>query len=194
MRLGKLVKKLRKFDRIAVVGPQRSGTNIATVILADELGYRAVRENNLSRYPATFVELALFGTEEPVVVHATSITERCHMFPRSVAVVYMMRDLEDIMASQQRIKWSAGAKFRHFQSILLDKRGRECLKRKPQSLAELRYMCWKWQRKLLKNPYELEYDSLSGHPLWVTKEERVDFYMLQVMKEEDGNGRVQWNA
>ena len=194
MRLGKLVRKLRRFDRIAVVGPQRSGTNVATVILAEELGYQAIRENNLSRYPSTFVELALFGSAKPVVVQATSVTERCHLFPASVAVVYMMRNLDDIQASQRRIKWSAEAKFRHFQSILMDRRGRECLKKRPGSLAELRYLCWKWQKKLLKNPYELEYESLSGSPLWIPKEERQDFYMLQVMKEEDGNGRVQWNA
>jgi len=49
-----------------------------------------------------------------------------------------------------------------------------------QPMSEVKYMIWeKYQRPKIKYAYELEYESLSSHPLWIKPELRKQFKPTQ---------------
>ena len=51
---------------------------------------------------------------------------------------------------------------------------------KNMSIAEVKYIVWnEIQKKLIKYPYELEYNKLAEHEMWVPKEKRKEFTARQ---------------
>jgi len=90
----------------------------------------------------------------------------CHLLP--MTVVFMMRTIEDIIASERRIGWQ------HEQSELdkyFSKQG---------PISRVKYKMWEeFQRPKLETYFELEYDSMEGHPMWIDKENRLFFTAKQ---------------
>lgn len=162
---------LKKHDQILIVGPQRSGTTIAAKMIAHDLGYKTFLEeqilfdyNNLQGLIIGNRRQGIKGTYQ-----APNFTAYCHLLAGEPAVVLMVRDVKDILASQQRIKWGGPG----------GKNERDELARyfRDTGIAsEVKYEVWhKYQKKLIKYPYELPYESLKDHPLWVERNQRKNF-------------------
>lgn len=157
---------LRSGGTVTVTGPQRSGTRIATRILAADLGAMfigeerygvGVHEGILERY------MTIAHCGEPVVIHAPTLAPVAHYLPGMV--VCMRRQLVDIAASQERIGWA-------YERYMLD---RYFVRDGP--LASIVYAAWdNYQAPMLsERAVELEYDSLVGHPFWLSKDKRAGF-------------------
>lgn len=167
MRYGpQLLDKLSDWRVVTVTGPQRSGTRIATKILAHDLGRRFVGEEEyqvgqhdglLMRY------FDLTRSGEPMVIHAPALSASAHHMPG--AVVFMRRSIRDIVRSQERIQWAyeEWELWRYFTDT--------------GPIAFVKYRAWhQFQRPILEGrAFDLEYVSLAEHPLWVTPDKRAAF-------------------
>lgn len=153
-----------KYQHILVTGPQRSGTRICARMIAHDTGYHFVDEREIAT-GSLHVLLMVFANHPNTVVQAPGL---CHCVEgianEKVAIVVMRRNIEDIIASQERIGWI-------FEPVELLK-----YKAKAGPVAKVKYLWWEhYQRPVIKHAYEVEYESLSAHPLWIPKEQRGEF-------------------
>jgi len=164
---------LKPFNRVFVTGPQRSGTRICARMIAHDTGHIFVDERDFHTDSLYHLSgLMARNLDENLVVHCPALCRWVHMLGAhdSVAVVLMRRETEDIIASQERIKWI-------WESVELMR-----YEVAEGNIAELKYWYWdKWQKDKIVNPFEIEYESLAYHPLWV--EERKDWgaHQMEVM-------------
>jgi len=112
--------------------------------------------------------------EEPGVRHVVQAPGLCHIIHNvasdDIAIILMRRDVDDIIRSQKRIRWRA-------EDEASERRKYGELSSRP--IAVIKYAQWEWQKLLIRHYVEIEYESLSRHPLWVPKEERKDFAWAQ---------------
>lgn len=156
---------------ITVTGPQRSGTRITTAMLAKDLGRTFIGEEDyrVSKVAGRFVRyLDLARSKSPCVVHAPTLAPLAHHLPGHV--VFMMRELKFIQLSEQRIDW-------HWAFLELEGYFRD-----QGTIAEVRYDVWnRFQKKVLDDrAFELSYNSLCSHPMWIPKEARKTFHPHQI--------------
>jgi len=160
---------LKKYPRILVTGPQRSGTTICARMIAHDAGYRYVDENEVSIHSFDRV-IECVNESENVVVHCPGVMRFVHHVGdrEDVAVVVMHRPINDIQKSQERIQW--GGEFME----------RAKYGNKPGIISEIKYEFFEdYQRNLIKNIFDICYESLKTHPFWVPKDMRRNFAARQ---------------
>ncbi len=157
---------LKDYARVLVTGPQRSGTTLIARAIEHDTDLEYVDENE---FRAT--DYAMWKT---MVTLSTGIVMQCpgmcryvHEFgdQDDVAVVMCDRDIYEIMASQERIGWE-WEKFELLRYGRID-----------GEIARVKYVHW-WregQKDKIKHAFDVRYDDLESHPLWLPKEQRVDF-------------------
>lgn len=171
MTLDELLPLLKPYKAVLVTGPQRSGTAIATKIIAEELGYREVPEEEFWIHDSIrALGILLKGN---VVVHGPGVCHRSDLIGdmSNAAVVMMQRPLDEIHASEERIGWRTaynGANVTAEQQKYLDEFGET-----DEDTAALKYRIWDRHQKHKCHSFDLDYASLKGHALW--KNERANF-------------------
>jgi hypothetical protein len=169
-----MFEQLKNFKRVLVTGPQRSGTTICGKMLAHDLGLpyvdemeviigynlRTEREQSFRDWLKSRVGRRF---EEEIVLQCPSAASFCHELDRRVAIVFMIRPVHEILASQKRIDWG------HEQHELRQYGATS------GPIAEVKYNHWAEQKKNGDNFFEVKFDSLSKHPLWVPPELRKMF-------------------
>lgn len=170
-----MFENLAELDKIIVTGPQRSGTRICSRMIAADLGYKWVQENGIG---TDLESVRNVLSEGKVVVHGPAISYLADLFDDDVGIVFMRRSIEDITASEKRIGWhrSDWGEF--------SERGRYSAKESDIPISQLKYIIWDYlQRDRVKYYLNVDYESLSGHPLWVPKEKRTTFQPGQTEEE-----------
>lgn len=160
-RLGEILPELRKHSAILVSGPQRSGTTLGAHIIAAELGYQYVDEAQILVEDIQKARLFLGGAG--IVLQAPGLCHVAHEF--GCPVVIMRRNCSAIRASQERINW-------RYEAYELSKYG---LSDSVESIAEVKYREWDTRQKSQCVCFDLDYDCLMDHPLWVEQERRKNF-------------------
>jgi len=163
-----------RFERVLVTGPQRSGTRIAAKMIAQDIGYKYVDELDFGVHDREAFERILEDTR--IVVQCPTMCHAIHKYADDeTLVVLMVRDLDDIAASEERIGWEAGPYAEYHNYGMSDKQAIRH-RRHGGRIAAIKYGHWRArQRDLIEHYVELEYESLAGHPLWIPKEQRIDF-------------------
>jgi len=157
----KILNRLKKYQQILVTGPQRSGTTIATLIIAEELKYSYFLEENFDT-DNLWECFKIYSTNVTCVVQAPGLSAYAHLFPG--AVVFMIRPICEIIKSQKRVGWN-------FDNM---EKAKYFCDNPEISACELKYKMWtKWQKR--KNMFALQYNSLAGHKLWIDIENRKEF-------------------
>lgn len=167
---------LEEYQIIVVTGPQRSGTTICARMIAHDLEITYVDE---ARFGVYNVEPAFLQARkwEPCVVQAPGLM-RDYLYwalDPGVATVLMRRHVADIKASQNRVGWGVNELFsnaiidRYFPS--------KFLKDPAGHVAQIQYDLWDnvGMADMSSNLFEIEYESLSEHSMWVNKEKRMNF-------------------
>ena len=156
---------MREYKRILVTGPQRSGTHICARMISHDTGYKYVEEGEFDT--GDFEKLRyLILTNTEIVVQCPAASVRIHELScPGVLVVFMGRDLEEIAASQKRIRWSAKVQRKAYHDAIMG-----------LSIAEIKRIFWKgYQADRVDAMAEVDYDELAWHPLWVPKRQREDW-------------------
>lgn len=153
-----------RFRIVLVTGPQRSGTQIGALAIAHDAGMGVVWERAFSVHNKD-VWRQILKHSRYVAIQCPSMCRYVHEKgigdQDDIAVVLMRRPLEDILMSERRIDWTGEA-----QELARYPNGQS-------PVAQVKYEYWdQVQRKFVAHPFEIEYEGLSWHPLWVPKEER----------------------
>ena len=159
------------FDKIIVTGPQRSGTRICARMIAADTGHTYVDKDEYGVHDvASFAEIL---ERSQIVVHAPAMSRFVHYFDgEDTLIVWMRRDLNDILSSQARVNWTAREEWRE--------RVKYNGMRNKQPIAAIKIDFWeRVQRPVVENYLEVEYDSLSAHPLWIPEEQRRGWHAKQ---------------
>lgn len=172
---------LKKYKRILVTGPQRSGTRITAKMITQDTRHRYVDEEEFSTH-SVFTFNIIISHESNIVVQCPGMCHIIHKYSADdLLIVMMIRDIDDIVASEKRVDWVVG----YYDELL--KYGYPSLntmlrkaRRDGVLISELKYKFWKKiQRDMVENYIELEYESLCDHPLWMPKELRKNFDVRQ---------------
>lgn len=164
-----MFKKWAKYRIILVSGPRRSGTRIASKMIASNTSHKYIDEDNFKVSNLKLFE-EFINSKSPLVIQCPSMSYRIEKYSApDTLIVFMLRDLKDIVASQTRIGWAWWNKknFKNYPNYKLRTRA---------SLAGAVYAYWeKKQKNKIQNYSELEYELLSNHKLWIAKEKRINF-------------------
>lgn len=151
--------------RVIVSGPQRSGTTIAAKMLALDLKLPFIDETEFGVHDTDKFHATLRGRKE-FVLQAPTMSPHLAQIP-DVDVVWMRRNLQDVLRSQKRIGWGRWEK--------LERDRYHDHSRDP--IATVKARAWDlFQRvELGERAFDLDYESLRGHPLWVDPDNRAGF-------------------
>ena len=169
-----MLEYLSHFGKILVSGPQRSGTRLMSKILAHDFGYIYVDEEDLGIDSVARMRQSL-ALPFKMVFQCPALCYCIETFSApDIAIVYMERSTEDIIASEKRIGWNDNTEREHYNAGDVD-----------MPIAEIKWLWWeKIQREMIHNPFTIVYGYLSQHPLWIPKEERVNFKWNQTERGE----------
>ena len=162
---------LREHRRIAVTGPQRSGTTIAGQMIAADTGHRFVDEGEFS-----------VGDEKQwrAILQQDGVVVQCpHMLkdvvdnpPPDIFVVLMRRDLTEIHGSARRIGWDGWGNPYELPKFNVTE----------GDSAAIKYAYWDSHEKSF--PFiEISFESLRRHPLYVEEQHRLGFDPKQTRLE-----------
>lgn len=153
------------FSKILVTGPQRSGTRIVAKMIAHDNGIRYISEQKINIRSGLKVHKFLCQ-DERFVIQCPGL---CHCIENfadeDVLIVIVVRKVEDIIASQNRINWT-----KRFQVKELRQYGLTS-----GIISEVRYKHWQQQKKQIVNWIEIIYEDLQNHTLFIPKKERKKF-------------------
>jgi len=137
-------------------------------MVAHDTGFELIDENAYMCYD--LIRLCkILDNKTRTVIHGPAITHNIiSLATDEDAVVFMCRDLHDILNSQVRVGWIG------------ESMEREKYKPDPNKpVAQIKLEYWDNIKDSVKNAFDVEYESLSTHPLWVPKDLRSDFRMDQ---------------
>jgi hypothetical protein len=159
---------LKSENKIVVTGPHRAGTTISAIIIADILKYRFVNEDEYDgNDPFKFMEL--FINNEKMVIHNTSFLRDMHLLNLE-CIVLVKRKIKSILESYKNsIKF--GNKFNGGKFTSINKNAEMLILKhfgKTGCLPKIAYN--HFERR--NDYYEIEYDSLKSHYLFITKDVR----------------------
>lgn len=159
---------LSQFRTIFVTGPQRSGTRICAQMIAHDTGYEYVDENDFGM-DSLYHLSSILENKVDLVVHCPVLCRHIHLLTdENSAVVLMRRNVEDIIASQKRISW-------RWEKLELARYDLTT-----GVIAEVKYGFWnEYQRSRIRHAFEVQYNDLHLHPLWLERDVRGEFEPTQ---------------
>lgn len=171
----KMFKDLKKYKTILVTGPQRSGTTIAGKMIAHDTGHEYIDEYDYQTIQEKLF-LKVLADKQNIVVQCPAMSHIIHkVADENTLVVMMIRNSDDIYASEVRMKWFIGP-YVELARLGMDRHTAKRFRMRGGRVSDLKYERWeKKQKKLIPHYLELEYESLSSHPLWIPREKRVNF-------------------
>jgi hypothetical protein len=163
---------LKKYEKVVVLGPQRSGTHFIASVIASELEYTGIPEDDIHSDEHGFRDwnkfMDLSNDKSNWCLQATDLMVDVEDMPSDIMVVIVIRPIDDIIKSQKQIGWE------------WDKLIKETYRPKypdedyTRPISEIRYNVWNnIQKKNIKCNYiEIDYNSMSSHPMWVPVDKR----------------------
>ena len=173
-----MFEELKDYQAILVTGPQRSGTRIAAKMIAIDTGHKYIDETEFGVHSRKGLKALM--RKERIVIQCPALCRHVHNFSTAATwIVLMRRSIEDSIASEKRIEWEFGALDELWKyGVEYNRLRYEAEKGKPISARKYEY--WEnEQRDQLFNYLEIDYESLSAHPLWLPKEYRINFEPYQ---------------
>jgi hypothetical protein len=164
---------LSPYLNILVTGPQRSGTRITAKMIAHDLRYAFIDETRINVGSESSL-IRIIDTLSHLVIQCPALCHRMVDLSRdNIAIVIVNRPIDQILRSQDRIEWE-------FNKEELSKYG---LTEGVASIAKYDY--WdNFQKRRIHHPFEVEYEGLRGHPLWIDPELRGNFRWDQTVLED----------
>jgi hypothetical protein len=137
-------------------------------MIAHDTGHEYIDEDAINM-DGIYKLYSIIAEKDHIVVQCPVLCRHVHMLAGDdVAVVLMRRKIEDIITSQKRIRWM----WEWLELARYD--------RSDGIISEVKYQFWEQvQKERIKHAFEIEYESLAAHPLWLDKELRQNFDVRQ---------------
>jgi len=184
--LEELFNECKKFKKILVTGPCRSGTTICAHILVDYLGLEFIEsfpnykdsEKDV-KYMGSFEHLiGYYNSLDSFIAHGPHLHPFLRAVPEDILVVFMRRNMEDVLASTKKIKTKENGEWTdEFYSNHM----RKIVKKKDQHIFDKMsypgktYYVWDNYQKQNINYVEVDYDLLASHHLFIPRGKRKNF-------------------
>lgn len=172
-----MFEQLKRFPRIFVTGAHRSGTTIATEMIAESLGLECLREEVIGfNDPYLFDHFAFDLSRRDFVLQCPAMFYRIREIQApNTAIVFMRRDFDDIQKSQSSQTYPGGAPLPFDRE---EARQRDVLDmRDNENSNEAKWRLWnEWN---VRNGFTQEYEDLKQHPMWVDREQRKGWHHRQ---------------
>lgn len=158
-----MYESLVQFRNIVVSGPQRSGTRIAAKCIVHDTGKTYIDEKDIAFHDFRLLEYYLHKSN--CVIQCPGL---CHMLhyisDPGTLVILMIRDVDEIIASQNRIGWPKESRLQELYKYGCSE----------GVISRIKYTFWNlYQKPLLGDRARtIDYEYLKQHPLFVTKENR----------------------
>jgi len=164
------MKRLKGFKKICVTGPQRSGTTICAKMLSVDYDLQFFKEEAFG-IGSKEGFARLIRAHDNFVVQCPAVSRHIHeLVDDDMAVVWMRRSLKDVVASEKRINWNDYHE-RLAYKAMEDKR----------PIATIKNSYWKkHQKNKIKNSFEIKFDSLKNHELFLPDSARSRFEPRQI--------------
>ena len=158
---------LSTYNRILVTGPQRSGTRICAKMIAHDTNFSYIDEAYSSTYDLNIFKRS-FSTNHNTTFHCPGMCYIINQFSYpDTLIILMRRPINEILLSQLRIKWDDSPELKKYNV-------NACI------ISRIKYEHWnKHQKHLIQNYLEINYSSLSQHPLWLPLNKRTNFLWNQ---------------
>lgn len=180
---------LKQYRFILVSGPHRAGTTIAAAMIANDLDYEFYEDVQTGKLETLGGSRQIY---RPSVLHCPSACHFIHQFARlsDFAAVMIIRNITEIIASQERIPWGFENEQLH---AYRDKATPKPAFIVQPPIAEVKYRYWWEVQKPLfgEHGYEIEYESLKAHTMWVAPEQRRGFTTNQIEVGKPHGPRIQ---
>lgn len=160
-----------KFKRIYVTGPQRSGTTICSTMIAYDLNYRLIDE---SHYKGENHILKKMSKLNNVVFQCPRQSYCIDEYSNNDSLIcFMIRPIEDIIASQNRVNWrSDHVELKKYNTL-------------KGPISQVKYEHWNSIKFKIINFQEINYECLKEHHLWIDKKRRKNFTIKQTKLEKN---------
>lgn len=156
---------------VLVTGPQRSGTTFVARVIAHDTGRLYVDEDAFDIHGMAAWR-RLVESSSDAVIQCPSMMHLVRTVPSDCLVVVVRRPLDAIGASERRICWDGERlEVGRFSGVEVDVTAGE------SRAAAVKYAWWADHRSDVPHWVEVDYESLSDHPLWV--EDREGFEKRQ---------------
>lgn len=190
---------ISNFKKVLVTGPHGAGNKIAAHIIAEDFGIPYHRGENTwfyNEYSDPNPDVGLYTYHEIMKKKEWSMfgpSQAAHLhniinYLDDVLVVFMYKSIDEIKDYSVRNSFVRNQTHLYeisTRSQIIDKDFSELGFLKNWTLEEATYFLWESkQKKTIKNFIELEHNSLSGHRLWVPKENRRHFKEWQISDNE----------
>ena len=191
LNLKTLGQELKIFNKIIVTGPPRSGTTVAGLIIATELGYKFIDEswydaNNSQKF------MFMFSLPRKMVIHTTAFLRDLHIMNKfldlhNIPIILIRRRIGEILESFENSKnFKTGISTSNGIFTCIDEEAQKILFNhygykngcKKRTLPEVIYShFYKHKCELDENKlFELKYEDLKKHRLFVEKSERRKYF------------------
>jgi len=172
---------LKSFDRIVVSGPQRSGTNLTSQFLEQNLkDHRYIDELEFDFYlESHFMDILKSNTG--IIVQAPTMSHILHLIDvPSTFVFFCVRDVRDIIKSEDKMRWS-GHKF--------ERKNYSQDEYSMLPISQAKYDFWFFkQRPLMTCSFrEIHFTSFKGSDVWIDKRESGKVQPDTSWKPDDAN-------
>ena len=178
---------ISQYKKVLVTGPHGAGNKITTKVIAEDFKLEEIRGEyawGLEEYNNENGIIKFYQKHKYENYVAFGPSQSCHLHRiipdlKDVLVVFMYKDLDTIerytdrnpfvKEQSHKYEWSV-----YRQMVMEDFPESAIYLRK--SMEQLTYHIWEnHQRELIPNWIEVRHQSLEGHALWISKEERKDF-------------------
>ncbi len=165
----------QQFHKILVTGPQRSGTRIASRMIACDTKYSYIDEHTFRTDDIEQFNKVMLSPYKSVV-QCPGMNYCIEQYSASdILIVMMIRPIPDIIRSEKRVEWVNGP-YHEYEKYGIGRLQARTLRRKGDRISLRKYQYWKdCQKGKIKHFLELEYESLKYHHLWIPKEKRLHF-------------------
>lgn len=170
----------KKFSKILVSGPQRSGTTFLSSVLSEDLNYKLYDE---LKTIDNFLKV-----EDESVSQAPSMSSLLHNIPaqNGMVVIFVSRNCNDIIASCEKLKlrginWNKHHGGEPAERRILNFNCQDYLNKDIHSSYIKQNFWMAYQMHEMKVPYiNIGYDFLQDHPKFKSKDQRVNFKPKQI--------------
>jgi len=174
-----LVDKCKDYPIVYVTGPQRSGTTFCANILARDLQYKWVDESRFSNH--SFRRFKGYCKDNHVI-QCPALSHRVLDFDSKGIIVWMKRNLQDVLKSEDRINWHPiEFEVERKKYLYTFPNHKDKIQNFNRSKPMKDFFWENVQKDYLNIEYvEFNYEGLRESSGWVDKERRVKFKSKQI--------------
>ena len=177
---------------VFVSGPQRSGTRYTAQTIADSLkDYRCIQTGTTQHEK---FEWPYYGSTDKKVIHCPDVSHKLHQLKDAKnLVIWMVRNEEDVNASEERINWLQNRNGRDRFETEEKPKYLEMFPEHEEKIESFKrnytMKTWMWnnvQKPLMKVDYlELPFETLRQTDGYLSKEQRKGFAKDQIRWKND---------